>query len=273
MSGTDGNGDLSLASIRRRGVLRVGFNPTIIPFSYRNANGDLVGLDMAFAFHLARDLGVNLEFVPFAWPNLTQDLHNHRFDIAMSGLYETDERLQSLTMSSPYYQSRIALLVPSRHAWQFADNSRKAIRPGLKLAVFDDPVLLKLARTAFPEAQFVTIDNYDQLPAMMTRLDGAVWTLEQATAWSAEHPGFTAVVPQGSAYVVPFVYAMPPDATELRDYVSQWLQLRTDDGFLNQQIADWIKLRPMDQSIARWNLFDYLMRKYGRTKSSHQARG
>jgi Na+/H+-dicarboxylate symporter/ABC-type amino acid transport substrate-binding protein len=256
------SGDLSIASIRKRGVLRVGFNPEIIPFSYKNANDDLVGFDIAFSYRLARDLGVSLEFIPFTWPDLTEDLRNHRFDIAMSGLYETDERLQSLTISSPYYQSRVALLVPSRRAWKFADESRKEMSAGLKLAVFNDPVLLKLSRTAFPDAQFVTIESYSQLPAMMTRVDAAVWTLEQATAWSAEHPGFTAVVPKGTSTLVPIAYALPPDSGDLGAYVRQWLQLRIDDGFRDQQIEYWIRLRRVDQGLPRWNLLDYLERRY-----------
>lgn len=255
----------SLAAIRERGILRVGFNPDIIPFSYKNSSGDLVGLDIAFSYRLAGDLGVGLEFVPFTWPDLSQDLRNHRFDIAMSGLYETDERLQSLTISPPYYQSRIALVVPSRQAWKFVDGG--LIGGGLKLAVFDDPVLLKLSSTAFPDARFVTIASYDQLPAMMGRIDGAVWTIEQATAWSAEHPGFTAVVPGSITNIVPFVYAMPPDAGELAAYVRQWLQLRIDDGFRDQQVEYWIRLRGADQRTTRWNLLDYMKNKYRRQAS------
>jgi ABC-type amino acid transport substrate-binding protein len=261
-------GDLSLAAIRQRGVLRVGFNPEIIPFCYRNSGGDLVGFDIAFSYRLARDLGVGVEFVPFSWPNLTEDLRNHSFDIAMSGLYETDDRLQSLTVSSPYYRSRMALLVPSRRAWKFAD---ERLNGGLRLAVFNDPVLLRLGRAAFPDAQFVTIENYDQLPAMMTSLDGAVWTIEQATAWSAEHPGFTAVVPKGSSTVVPIAYAMPPDAGELGAYVRQWLQFRIDDGFRDKQVEYWIRLRTAEpRTTTRWNLLDYMKVRYlsqGRTPS------
>jgi ABC-type amino acid transport substrate-binding protein len=265
------SGALSLASIRKRGVLRVGFNPEIIPFSYRNSSGDLVGFDIAFSYRLARDLGVGLEFIPFTWPDLTQDLRNHRFDIAMLGLYETDERLQSLTISSPYYQSRVALLVPSRRAWKIAEESRKEMSGGLKLAVFNDPVLLKLSRAAFPDAQFVTVASYSQLPAMMTSVDAAVWTLEQATAWAAEHPGFTAIVPKGSSTVVPIAYALPPDSGELGAYVRQWLQFRIDDGFRDQQVAYWIRLRTADQGTARWNLLDYLEGKYRRPAPTPSA--
>jgi proton glutamate symport protein len=111
----------SIANIRKRDVLRVGFNPHAIPFSYRNVQEELVGFDISYAYRLARDLGVAIEFVPFAPQALARDLSAHRFDGAMSGIPENDERLQSLTMSPAYYESPLALIVPSDGAAKFLD--------------------------------------------------------------------------------------------------------------------------------------------------------
>jgi proton glutamate symport protein len=250
----------SIANIRKRGVLRVGFNPHVIPFSYRNAQGELVGFDISYAYRLARDLGVAIEFVPFTSPTLARDLADHRFDIAMSGIYENDERLQLLTMSPAYYESPLALIVPSADAAKFLDGNAVS-RSGLKLAVYDDTVLLPLSRNLFPNAQLVVLPNYDGLPGM-TQVNGAVWTLEQGTAWAAEHAGFTAVAPDNLSAVVPTAYAMAPDAGELGVYMSQWLQLRNADGFRAEQIAYWMQLNHHRAREPRWNLIDLLLRRY-----------
>ena len=250
----------SIANIRKRGVLRVGFNPHVIPFSYRNAQGELVGFDISYAYRLARDLGVAIEFVPFTSPTLARDLADHRFDIAMSGIYENDERLQLLTMSPAYYESPLALIVPSADAAKFLDGNAVS-RSGLKLAVYDDTVLLPLSRNLFPNAQLVVLPNYDGLPGM-TQVNGAVWTLEQGTAWAAEHAGFTAVAPDNLSAVVPTAYAMAPDAGELGVYMSQWLQLRNADGFRAEQIAYWMQLNHHRAREPRWNLMDLLLRRY-----------
>jgi proton glutamate symport protein len=253
----------SIADIRRRGVLRVGFNPRVIPFSYRNARGELVGFDISYAYRLARDLGVSVEFVPFAWQNLSNDLLEHRFDVAMSGIYETDERIQTLLMSDPYFETPLALIVPSSRAEIYLDGEGVLSHPGQKLAVFDDPVLVPLSRRLFPNAQIVTVPDYNSLPSIINGMDGAVWTLEQATAWAAEHPGFTAVAPDHVYGPISTAFAMAPDSTELGGYVSRWLQLRANDGFRAEQIAYWFQLRPR-HSRSRWNLFDYLRARYGR---------
>jgi ABC-type amino acid transport substrate-binding protein len=79
----------SIANIRKRDVLRVGFNPHAIPFSYRNVQEELVGFDISYAYRLARDLGVAIEFVPFAPQALARDLSAHRFDVPCLGSRRT----------------------------------------------------------------------------------------------------------------------------------------------------------------------------------------
>ena len=251
----------TIANIRKRGVLRVGFNPHVIPFSYRNDRGELVGFDISYAYRLARDLGVSIELIPFDWPNLVGDLVDHRFDIAMSGIYDTDQRIQSLIVSPPYYATPLALIVPSPRAETFLD-AEQLSRPGLKLAVFDDPVLIPLSRRLFPKAELVIVPNYDSLPGNDRPVEGAVWTLEQAAAWAAEHPGFTAVAPDHLSGPISTVFAMAPDSVELGGFVSQWLQLRADDGFRAEQIAYWFQLRPRQTRTPRWNLLDFLLKRH-----------
>ncbi len=68
--------------------------------------GELVGYDIAFAYQLARDLNVKLRFIPFEWTSLAQNLTEGRFDIAMAGIYVTEDRLLAFTASTPYFQSR-----------------------------------------------------------------------------------------------------------------------------------------------------------------------
>ena len=40
-------------------MLRVGYNPDRLPFTFFNTAGDLVGFDVEMAHRLARELGVN----------------------------------------------------------------------------------------------------------------------------------------------------------------------------------------------------------------------
>lgn len=67
-------------------VLRVGTSGDYAPFSTRDAAGALSGFDIDLATELARDLGFELRWVPFRWPELGQKLAASEFDVAMGGV-------------------------------------------------------------------------------------------------------------------------------------------------------------------------------------------
>jgi ABC-type amino acid transport substrate-binding protein len=240
-------------------VLRVGYNPHVIPFSYWNRHGDLVGYDIAYAYRLARDLNVRLELIPFNWQELYDNLVDRRFDVAMAGIYITDERLKTLTASHAYYHSPVALIVRSQRADEFLDRSAIMAMPNLRLAVFDDPVLIPMLHRLFPTAAVELVPDYGALPSIANRFDGAIWSLEQAGAWAAAHPGFTAVGPADMGSPILFSYLMPPGAEGFRQYLDQWLELKANDGFRAAQQAYWIDGKPRADRRPRWNLLDWLL--------------
>jgi Na+/H+-dicarboxylate symporter/ABC-type amino acid transport substrate-binding protein len=249
--------DLTPAAIRASGVLRVGYNADSPPFSYWNARGQLVGYDISFAYELARSLGVRLELIPYEWRNLDRDLVDRRFQVAMSAIYETDERLQSLEPSHSYYHDLLVLVVPSDRAHNFIDRAEVAAMPALRLAVQEGPGLTPMIHSLFPSAAITVLPGDGILPALQGgRIDAMVWPLAQAKAWAASHAGFTAVVPAHSLHPVLFTYMMPPGAEAFRHYVDQWLELKTSEGFRAAQIDYWMKGMARADRPRRWNLLD-----------------
>jgi len=258
-------GGVTLSAVQNSGVLRVGYNPNVIPFSYWNDHGDLVGFDVSYAYELACDLNVKLEFIPYRWRELSQDLIQRRFDIAISGIYVTDDRLQTLTVSDSYYQSPVALIVRSERAREFLDRAAIARMPNLRLAVFDDPVLVPMVDYQFLMASVRVVKDYDVLPAMAGQFDAAFWTLEQAGAWAASHPGFTAIEPKGMGSPLLMAYLLPPGSDSFRQFLDQWLALHATNGFRTAQVDYWIKGKPRaGGQRPRWNLFDALLSKAAR---------
>jgi Na+/H+-dicarboxylate symporter/ABC-type amino acid transport substrate-binding protein len=246
----------ALSAIRSTGLLRVGYNPDVMPFSYLNEHNDLVGYDISFAYELAKDLRARLELVPFAWPTLSQDLTSRRFDVAMSGVYETDDRVQALTVSDAYDQSPVALIVRSERAPDFLSHAQIDAMPEMRMVVFDDPVLMPMARSLFPQATIKTVPNYDGLPAIASEFDAALWTLRQAGAWAKAHPGFTAVAPSGFGGPIIMSYEMGPGDMAMRQYLNHWLELKTTSGFKAAQVDYWFKGKPRADPRPRWNLLD-----------------
>ena len=61
-------GDL-IADIQKRGTLKVGMS-TFVPWAMRDKKGELIGFEIDVATKLAKDMGVEVEFVPTAWSGI-----------------------------------------------------------------------------------------------------------------------------------------------------------------------------------------------------------
>jgi Na+/H+-dicarboxylate symporter/ABC-type amino acid transport substrate-binding protein len=248
-------GQSTLDRIRGSGTLRVGYHTTgsIIPFAYTNDRGELVGYDIAFAYDLARSLNVKLHFVPFEWAHLEEDLRARRFDIAMSAVFATDERLGTLSVSQPYFHSPLGLIVRSSQADRFLSQAVIASIPNLRLAFFYDPVVAPLLHNAFPTAELTIIPNYKEL-LYRNDFDAAIATFVQASAFATAHPSFSAVLPQGLEGSFLFVYVMPPGSDEFRRFVNSWLLLREATGFKQRMYDYWILGKQPAHTQPHWSI-------------------
>ncbi len=242
-----------LERIQKTANLRVGYNAGIIPFCYRNSRGQLAGYDVAYAYQLAKDLNVGLTFIPFEWKNLESELTAGRFDIAMAGIYVTDERLLHLKVSTPYAQSPLALFTPRDRASGFRSRSEILKRSNLKIGVFDDPVLRPRLKRTFPNAELVTVSDYRTLPDF-SKVDAALWTLVQANSLAVSHPDLVAVQPSDAGNPYLFAYFMPPNAEEFAKFLNYWLDLKKADGFEQRQRSHWIDRVPAADPAPRWSI-------------------
>jgi ABC-type amino acid transport substrate-binding protein len=242
-----------LDRIRRSGELRIGFNPNIPPFSYRNDRGELVGFDIAFAHQLARDLGVRLRLIPFTWDRVEQDLTDRRFDLGVSGAYVTNDRLQRLAVSEPYLASPVALIVRADAVGGFLSRAAIESQGELTIGVLDDPLMVALAQRLLPKAKVVGLASYDDLP-QHGEVDASIWTLEQAKTWAAVRADYAAVVPRDLGGELMMAYLMAADAPEFRNYLNYWLKLQDVNGFRERMVRKWIEGKPEQKREPRWSI-------------------
>ena len=243
----------TMARIQKSGVLRVGFGPAVIPFSYVNKAGNLVGYDISLAYALARDLGVRIELYPVTdWETLIPALDANRFDLVLGGIYMTAGRLRDVTASGSYLETPPALIVHAKDAEKFVRRNTGSPSRGLKIAVFDDTIITNLAKRFFPEATFERVRDYDAL--IGSDFDAAVWTLIQAKAWAEAHNGYTAVVPPNSGAPLSIGFLMPPDSPAFQRYVNEWLELQRSSRFRDELDAYWLEGKPRKSKGPRWSI-------------------
>src|SRR5882762_6358944 len=91
-----------LDDIIKRGSLRVGMTGDYLPFTYLDrTTAKFRGFDVEMAEALGKALGVKVELVQTAWPQLMKDFEADDFDIAMGGISITLDRQKKGLFSTP----------------------------------------------------------------------------------------------------------------------------------------------------------------------------
>lgn len=100
-----------LQQIKDDGKITIGLEGTFPPFSYHDKNGKLTGFEYEIASQIAKDLGVEAEFVEVKWDSLIAGLDTEKYDFVINNISITDERKAKYDFTIPYMKSEAVLAV------------------------------------------------------------------------------------------------------------------------------------------------------------------
>jgi polar amino acid transport system substrate-binding protein len=106
---------VTLASIKASGELKIGVEAAYVPFTYRQ-DGKIVGYDVELAEIFCKTLGVKPNLVDTAWAGVIPSLYAKKFDLIMSAMSYTKERIERVAFSIPYAEASQALLIRAADA-------------------------------------------------------------------------------------------------------------------------------------------------------------
>jgi Na+/H+-dicarboxylate symporter len=253
--------DLALDSMQRvleSRVLRVGYLEDRVPFSFRNARGELVGYDIEMAAQMAQDLGVSLELVAVTLDNLEERLNTRAVDVVASLRY-THQRIERLRMSAPYMDVTAGLLVRDSRRGEFSDV--EAIREHDRLVIgvlgerglSDEYVREFLGDTPYETVELDTIGQLADGPASR-RIDATIVLAESGMAWSLLHPEFCVAIPRPALIRRPMGFALSADADHLGQFVDEWLRLQQARGNTARAYDYWVLGKGTEQRAPRWSI-------------------
>jgi Na+/H+-dicarboxylate symporter/ABC-type amino acid transport substrate-binding protein len=243
--------------IRARGVVRVGYIEGSLPFVFTNLHGDLVGFDVEMALQLGHDLGVEVELVPIGRDAFEHGLDPSLCDLVMSGVLVTAPRAVNVLFSTSYLDETLALLVPDYRRNQFASWDEIRARRGLRVGVPRLPYYLRKIRAELPAAEIVPVDNPDQLfEPHDPPFDALVLTAERGSAYTLLHPEYSVTVPKPGPVKVPLAYVIAGRDQALAQIVNIWIDLKRNDGTIDELFAHWILGRTAAPHQRRWSVMD-----------------
>ena len=244
----------ALKRIRARGVIRVGYLEDNRPATFFNGRGELVGVDVEMAHILARALGVGLEFVAVDRSKMFHQLSDGYCDIVMSGVVITPERAEAASLSTPYMELTLALVVQDYRRSEFSSREDRQKLQAPKLAVLDVPYFISFVREHLPKAQLVIVNSAEEFfQSKGKTVDGFVYSAEGGSAWSLLYPEYTVVATQ-PPIALPVSYAMARGDRELVDYVNALVELKKGDGTFKKLYNYWVLGQFAADTQPRWSV-------------------
>lgn len=215
-------------------TLRVGTSGDYAPFSQAGDRAP-AGFDVEVARAFARDVGLELEWVRFRWPELARDVAAARFDVAMSGVTVRPERSVAGRFGVPVASSGAVVLARPAHA---AGGLEGLDRATVRIAVNAGGHLEHSARAAFPRASLRVLPENDAVRRALAQgdVDAIVTDTREAPHWQPSLPDAVLLGPftrDRKAYL----WATEASQAEAMD---AWLLAREADGTLARLRARWL---------------------------------
>ena len=105
----------SLADIKKAGKMTVATSPDFPPFESLE-NNEVVGIEVEIMKLIAKDLGVEIEFVQMDFDSVLTGIQSAKYDCGMSGITRNPDREKNMLFTDPYYNAAQVIVVKADSA-------------------------------------------------------------------------------------------------------------------------------------------------------------
>ena len=110
--------------------LKVAIDPTYEPFTFKTSDGKPTGFDVDIANALCEQIKRKCEFVEQVWDSMIPGLNAKKYDVIISSMSITDERLKEVDFTDKYYNTPSKIVL--KNDIKFTDvNSLKGKKLGV----------------------------------------------------------------------------------------------------------------------------------------------
>ncbi len=104
-----------LEYIKEKGELIIGYTE-FAPMNYKDDNGNFVGFETEFAQAVCDELGIKAKFQLIKWEAKETELASKSIDCIWNGMTISPERLETMSISTPYMANKQVLIVKAENA-------------------------------------------------------------------------------------------------------------------------------------------------------------
>lgn len=183
----------TLDEIKESGTINIGVFSDKNPFGYVDENGEYRGYDVYFAKRLAKDLGVEANFVSTEAANRVEYLETGKVDVILANFTVTEERAEQVDFALPYMNVSLGVVSPKD----------KEITDLSELGE-DDEVIVISGTTAetyltenYPKIKLQKYDTYANAKNALENGNAVAWANDntEVIAFAMQSEGYSVGIP------------------------------------------------------------------------------
>lgn len=227
----------TLDEIRESGKIVIGVFSDKNPFGYVDENGDYQGYDVYFAERLAKDLGVELEYVSTEAANRVEYLETGKVDIILANFTVTEERAQSVDFALPYMKVALGVVSPDDALITAPEDLN-----GKTLIVAKGTTAETYFTENYPDVKLLKFDQYTE--AYNALLDGRGDALStdntEVLAWALQNEGFSVGI-ESLGDLDTIAPAVSKGNDTLKDWIDDEIKSLADEQFFHADYKETLE--------------------------------
>ena len=193
-SGADGKTVYrTLDQIKESGTINIGVFSDKNPFGYVDENGEYQGYDVYFADRLAKDLGVEVNYVSTEAANRIEYLQTGKVDVILANFTVTPQRAEEVDFALPYMNVALGVVSPESRVIDSLENWDE----NDEMIVISGTTAETYLTESYPNIKLQKYDTYANAKNAIENGNGAAWANDntEVIAFALQNPGYTVGIP------------------------------------------------------------------------------
>lgn len=230
-----------LNDIQQRGYLIVAVKDNLRPLGFRDAAGNLQGLEIDIAKRLAEELLGKSDAVVLQPVKNTERLNvvlDGKVDMAIARVSATESRSRLVDFSRPYYLDGTGFVTKNTTQVPIATLNDLTTK---KIALIKDSSTIPVVKYHLPEAQLVGVDSYEEARSLLEKGGADAFAADNSvlSGWVQEYPQYRMLPVRLSAQALCVVMPKGLQYSQLFQKVNDAIAHWQKSGWLAERIAAW----------------------------------